>query len=92
VFTAFLQASKIEIVVPVQPQFNHSILYYLKTGLIWSAKDKLVPAFKNQASLIYEIKRSTEREIIVGEEIVIDTWEFEIPTSLQILKKESNLF
>ncbi|GEM_PF-6670589 len=92
VFTAFLQASEIEIIVPVRQRFNHSLLYYLQTGLIWSAKERFAPAFHNQASLIYEIKRLAGKNINDGDDIIIDTWEFEIPTSLQMLKKESNLF
>jgi len=87
VFAAFLQAAGARIIIPAKPEYNHSLLYFFKTGSIWMGKDMLVPVFNDQVSLISELKHLYYR----SEDEVLECWEFKVPTSLQLLSKDNDL-
>ena len=88
-FNAFLQAEAARVMVPVRPELNQSIIFFLSTGLLWRGQDKLAPAITRQAALVYEIKQLEDfRE---EQHEASENWEFKIPTSLQILSNKLDL-
>lgn len=89
IFAAFLQAEGARIVVPVRPEFNYSVLYFLETGLVCLGKDSTVPVLENQISLISELKKISR--VPINENKPLDNWEFKVATSLQVLTNELNL-
>lgn len=83
IFQAFLQAGMARVVVPVRPQFNQAVMYYLETGDIWLGGD-LVPGTENDLYLsIADELAQTE------EELVEEEWETRVPTSLAIVQDKS---
>ena len=55
-FKEFLQADLAQIYVPVRPEFNLAILYYLSTGMIWDRDGRYCPIDPNDMSVANEIK------------------------------------
>jgi len=82
VFQAFLQAGMARVVVPVRPQFNQAVTYYMETGDIWLGGD-LVPGTDNDLYL----SLAEELEEIEGE--VENEWETRVPTTLAIVQDKS---
>jgi hypothetical protein len=89
IFSAFLQAEGARIIIPVKPEYNHTILFFLKTGLIWMGKDHLVPALNDQVSLIAELKHLYDKPGLNDK--ILHTWEFTVPTLLQLLCNDIHL-
>jgi hypothetical protein len=83
IFNAFLQAEAARIMVPVWPEFNYAVIFFLSTGSIWRGLDKLAPTVADQTALVYELKHIEhhQKEWFNTPEC----WEFSVPTSLQIL-------
>jgi hypothetical protein len=98
-FSAFLKAAYARVVIPIAPEFNFGFLYFLYTGIVWTAKDSLVPSFEDtnndgkintdQLSIIYELKKHFHK--LENLPITIDSWEVLIPTSMQILQNKKHL-
>lgn len=98
-FSGFLKAAYARVTIPVTPQYNQGFLYFLSTGIVWSAADHLTPCFDDS---ILENNTSTDQATIVLEvknvfqhpntpEKTIDSWEVVIPTSMQMLQKNNSL-
>jgi hypothetical protein len=100
-FTDFLRAGAARVLVPVRPEFTASVLYYLKSNIIWNGGD--TPTFNDPlyVSIIDEIK--ADSNIVDTEEIpkynkseptypcIMDEWTIKLPTSLVYLQPDSNL-
>jgi len=83
-FTKFLQAGYARVLVPVRPEMLGDILYYCKTGQLWSGGNP--PAFTdpNYISLLTEIQNS--QGITDENPDMIKEWEYKVPTSLVMLQ------
>lgn len=46
-FCTFLHADYARVILPVQPLFNRTVLFFLATGIVWEGKDCLVPGVGN---------------------------------------------
>lgn len=44
-FTAFLQATHARVLLPVSAEHERSLLYFLASGMVWTADDTLAPTF-----------------------------------------------
>ncbi|WP_438712414.1 hypothetical protein ACSTS3_08705 [Aquimarina muelleri] len=98
-FSAFLKAGYARVIIPVSPEFNYGFLYFLNTGVIWDSKDDLAPCFDaindngtinpDQLSIVYELKKTFHKPKCFPE--IIDSWEVQVPTSMQILQNKKHL-
>jgi len=88
-FNAFLQAGAARVVVPVRPNFERAMAFYLATGIIWQGSQ--VPQVDDPlyVSLVQEIQEqqtADQEGTPVGE-----PWEYTLPTNLVILQKDGEL-
>ncbi len=98
-FSAFLKAAYARVIIPISPMLNYGFLYFLNTGIVWTAKDNLAPCLEevtttstanpDQLSVIYGLKKTFWQSRMIPK--VIDSWEVLIPTSMQILQHRKHL-
>lgn len=80
--TAFLQADSARVFVPVQPGFVHRVPFFLGLQALWAGSDQTAPVAEFQQSLVSALKATEFSPAEFPQ--VIDTWEFTLPTDLQI--------
>lgn len=86
IFEAFLQSGMAKVLVPIRPQFEKSVLWYLETGEI-SPECDLVP---ETADNRYE---SLLKELGNQDEVTVEgTWKTRVPSTLTIIQAESAYF
>jgi len=89
-FLEFLRAGSARVVVPVRPGFEPAIAHFLETGKLWGGEGE-PPRINNPlyVSIIDEIRERTgapEGELPVG-----DPWETRVPTTLVLVRADSDL-
>ncbi len=88
VFEQFLRAGNANVMVPVRPGYERSVVFFLKTGLIWGGGK--LPLFSNQDMLdVYadvELGLQFDPPLKVG-----DAWEVRVPTSMVMLQEDDAL-
>lgn len=82
VFRGFLQAGMARVVVPVKPNYETAIIYYLETGKVWNGGEVPLPEDPLYVSIVDELIEQDPTP--VGE-----PWETRVPTSLNVLQKNS---
>lgn len=82
IFRGFLQAGMSRVVVPVKPNYERAVIYYMETGEIWNGGEVPVPGDPLYESVLSSIDEQ-EPTPIGG------SWETRVPTSLNILQKDS---
>jgi len=88
-FTEFLKAGSVRVLVPVRKKFDDAVAYFLNFGKIWMGGD--VPKVSNPL-YVPIIKEILEREKASGEETPEGkTWDVRLPTSLIILRDNAKL-
>lgn len=86
IFEAFLQSGMAKILVPIRPQFEKSVLWYMETGEI-SPECDVVP---ETADSRYE---SLLKDLGNQDEVTVEgTWKTRIPSILTIIQAESAYF
>jgi hypothetical protein len=97
-FSAFLQSNYARVIIPADPAFNYSMLYFLSTGIVWPVRDSLAPCLEqtgkdqptaDQPSIVSELKKVFDPPY--PNPVVIDQWEVVVPTSMQILQNKKSL-
>jgi len=83
-FTAFLQAKGAKVYLPAVPKYNYSVVFFLATGAIWTAEERLAPLLYTQINLVSELKKLFNFQQPHTEKI-LEAWEIVVPTSLQVL-------
>ena len=78
-FTNFLQAGAVRVVIPVRPNFTEAVLHYAESGNIWNGASVPTIADPLFVSIIDEIKTATGD--LVGTNVG-DPWITKIPTNL----------
>ncbi|AFZ24613.1 hypothetical protein Cylst_2394 [Cylindrospermum stagnale PCC 7417] len=88
-FTSFLQAGAVRVLVPVRPDYAMLVLYYLSSGTIWTGANALTPTDEKYVSLVNDLKilPQSDRE----SKHVSEPWEITIPTSMIMLQDSSKL-
>lgn len=83
IFEAFLQSGMAKVLVPVRPQFEKAVMWFLQTGDIYMDCD-LVPETEDDQnlSLVYEMQ--CQDEVTVE-----DTWTTRVPSTLTIIQARS---
>jgi len=82
VFRGFLQAGMARVVVPVRPNYEEALIYFMETGQIWNGGEVPVPEDPLYVSIIDDLAEQDPTP--VG-----DSWETRVPTSLNVLQKNS---
>jgi hypothetical protein len=83
IFEAFLQSGMAKILVPVRPQFEKSVMWYLDTGEIYTEGD-LVPETDDERYL------SLLNELQNQDEVTVEgTWQTRVPSMLTIIQAKS---
>lgn len=86
IFEAFLQSGMAKILVPIRPQFEKAVLWYLDTGEIYTECD-LVP---ETADNRYE---SLLKDLGDQDDVNVEgTWKTRIPSTLTIIQAQSAYF
>ncbi|WP_316803470.1 hypothetical protein [Pedobacter nototheniae] len=89
-FTKFLQAGSVRVVLPVHPGYNDAVMYYLENdGALWGGGD--TPKLQSPLfiSLADELKNQTDD---IGNAVPEgEPWEVIIPTTLVYLQQDSEL-
>ncbi len=86
IFEAFLQSGMAKILVPIRPQFEKPVLWYLDTGEIFTECD-LVPETVDDR---YE---SLLTDLGNQDEVTVEgTWKTRIPSTLTIIQAKSTYF
>jgi hypothetical protein len=88
-FTAFLQAAFARLLLPVRPDFDLIVPYFLASGMIWPGENSLTPANPDSVPLINELKSLAllpSPPPKAGE-----TWEVTVPTSMVLLQDSPDL-
>lgn len=83
IFEAFLQSGMAKILVPVRPQFEKAVMWYLETGEIYT-DENLVPEIEDDRylSLLAELQNQDEIK-------VEGTWKTRVPSTLTIIQAKS---
>ncbi|MCA6422822.1 MAG: hypothetical protein IM568_08410 [Flavobacterium sp.] len=82
IFRGFLQAGMARVVVPVKPNYEEAVLYYLETKEVWNGGAAPVISDPLYEGIIGDLE--PQEPSLVGE-----PWETRVPTSLNILQKDS---
>lgn len=83
IFEAFLQSGMSKILVPIRPQFEKAVMWYLETGEIYT-DENLVPDIEDDRYL------SLLKELENKDEITVEgTWKTRVPSSLTIIQAKS---
>lgn len=88
VFEQFLRAGNANVVVPVRPGYERTVIFFLKTGLIWGGG--YLSLFTSQDMLdVYadvELGRQFDPPLDVG-----SPWEIRLPTNMIMLQADDTL-
>lgn len=83
IFEAFLQSGMAKVLVPVRPQYEKAVLWFLQTGDIYTDGDIVSETEDDRnLSLAYEMQSQKE-------ETVEGTWETRVPSTLTIIQAHS---
>ncbi len=89
-FDQFLRAGYARVLVPLTPSYERSVLFYLRTSMIWAGGE--VPAFDDDMhlSLLEELHESVQLARGEGKPVG-EPWDIELPTSFVYLRDEPGL-
>lgn len=83
IFRSFLQAGMARVVVPVKPNYERAVLYYLDTKEVWNGGEPPLPNDPLYVPIIHAL--ANQEPTPVG-----DPWETRLPTSLNIIQHSSS--
>jgi hypothetical protein len=87
--TAFLQAGFARVLLPVHPGRLQSLLYFLKSGMIWEGDDGFTPAEATEVDLLNELKTATREGKIDSRRSA--PWRLSVPTPMIVLQESEDL-
>jgi len=83
IFEAFLQSGMAKLIVPIRPQFEKAVLWYLDSGEIYTEGD-VVPETEDNRYL------SLLKELQNQDEVTVEgTWQTRVPSMLTIIQAKS---
>ena len=86
-FRSFLQAKSVTLLIPVQPDFSLSFLYFMSSGYLWQGKDSYCPVNEEDIKWVEKLKQEDGETGIVEEE----TWQVTLPTEMSVLNKSDEI-
>ena len=83
IFEAFLQSGMAKVLVPVRPQYERAVMWYLETGEIYTGENLLAESDDDRyASLLADLDKQ--------DEIVIEgKWQTRVPSTLTLIQENS---
>ena len=88
-FTQHLEDKHLRVMVPVVPNFNYKMLYYLSSGLIPYTENIITPVVESTKPIVVALK--TASEIYNEPSITNEPWEISVPTNMQWLIDDDEL-
>lgn len=83
IFEAFLQSGMAKVLVPVRPQFERAVLWYMETGEIYPNTDLIPESIDDR----YE---SLLKELGEQDEVTVEgKWQTRVPSTLTIIQEKS---
>lgn len=86
IFEAFLQSGMAKILVPIRPQFEKSVLWYIETGEISPECDVVPETADNRYESLLKDLGDQDEVIVEGK------WKTRIPSTLTIIQAQSAYF
>lgn len=80
---------QLRVMIPVDPNFNYKILYYLSTGMISYIQDTITPIVTQDQSIVVAIKKVTANNHTPS--IYGSPWQIHVPTNMQWLQENNQL-
>jgi len=88
-FASFLQAGRARLLVPVKPQHASVVLYYLATGMIFSANPELTPALAQNKAIINDLITLQAQTSHCSS--ISEPWNITIPTAMLMVQSGDQL-
>jgi hypothetical protein len=84
----FLQASVATVFLPVRPDYNFQVLYYLLTGILWLPAYPFIPVNSVSLDIAIRLKNIPHWHHHRQEE---KHWHITLPTSMQVIQEGTQL-
>lgn len=88
-FTQYLEDKHLRVMVPVVPNFNYKILFYLNNGLIPYTENIITPVIESTKPIALALKKASE--IFNEPSVTNKPWEILVPTNMQWLIDDDEL-
>lgn len=87
-FSAFLQAASARLLLPVRPDREKALLYYLQSGAPWPLDNSLCPVHIADAPLVHQLQALPAN---AAQRLVGEPWTEQVPTHQQVLDSSTAL-
>ncbi|MBB3823469.1 hypothetical protein FHT03_003518 [Xanthomonas arboricola] len=98
----FVQADTARVLLPVSPSYEHSLLYFLATGMVWNGEDLLAPTFETAVDGSTSVTASETRYVDLVDDLKSvhfqgptteprDSWTLTLPTTMTVLQDDDRL-
>ncbi|WP_147424104.1 hypothetical protein [Xanthomonas campestris] len=98
----FVQADTARVLLPVSLSYEHSLLYFLATGMVWTGEDLLAPTFEAAVDGSADIPTSDTRYVDLVDDLKSvslegpgaeprDSWALTLPTTMTVLQDDDRL-
>jgi hypothetical protein len=84
-FAMFLAAGLARVLLPVAPEREMALLYFLSTGMLWDGDNHAAPLNAADVALVAELKEAGFRHAGAPGRIG-ECWEVVVPTTMQLLR------
>ena len=87
IFQAFLQSGMAKVIVPVRPQYERAVMWYIETGEINMDNELIPDTLDEKYQTTLEDLENRDKEVPVGK-----PWKTRIPSTLTIIQAQSTYF
>jgi translation elongation factor EF-G len=88
-FSEYSDNKHVRVMVPVTPDFNYQMLYYLSTGLVPYTANPITPIIESDKPIAVALKKTTDTDIVPH--MTDESWEIVVPTNMQWLQDGDEL-
>lgn len=88
-FLDYFDQKKLRVMIPVTPDFNYKMLYYLSTGFISYLQNSITPVVVKDKTIAVALKEVSERNHLPC--VHNEPWEILVPTNMQWLQDKDEL-
>ncbi len=85
----FLQAQGARVLLPVRPDRNYQLLYYLSAGMLWQAPYPFIPVNEADTAIAAHLKAVASQRHPLP--LIERSWEIALPTAMQVIQEDSRL-
>jgi hypothetical protein len=84
----FLQATMATVFLPVRPEYNFQVLYYLAAGILWGSRYPFIPVNNASLDIAMHLKNIPHWHLQRQEE---KHWHITLPTAMQVIQEGTQL-